>query len=299
LSKFSKLNDSFKQKKQQLRAGEYQRLVEENGLSDVFQYDIFFVLIEAILNINEIEKKFDFFIKQNPDIGKSIENVKSKYYDKLLNDFKKFQSSKIEDDRYDYDGNYHDLSKSVYRTVRMRNSRNLDLNLQKYTSIEEITSKSPIDLTFFQHIDPQIIFDLWDKYHLAEYIKSTLPQAVTAIQNHVDFQVHLGDLVPAWLLWKWTSSSERKEKAKGKQAFDNIKNKPDSSKSTDELVGTLVKSILASNERLQKEIDETKEKIRQYQTSGLVTQQTETIENLEERVKQLENITVSTKVIDE
>ena len=299
IPKFKKLNLSFSGKKGRLHSGEYEKLVKENELSEIFKYDIFFILIEAILNIEEIEKKFATFTKAHPEIGKTLKAVKYKYFQKLNAGLKTFQSSKIEDDRYDDRGNYHDLSKSVYRTVRMRNSRNLDLNLQKYTSIEEITSKSPIDLTFFQHIDPQIIFDLWDKYHLAEYVQEVATEAVTTIRNHFDFNINLGDLVNAWLIYKWTHPNERKEKAKAKQALENTKAKPKSGKALEELTSTLIRSVLNANERLKKEIEEGKKQIRELTKKEIVVQDKEAIKKLEDRIAQLENLSVKAEVIEE
>lgn len=299
IPRFDKLNETFLNKKRRLHAREYQKLVKEHGLTEIFKNDIFFVLIEAVLNIEEIKTKFLSFARQNLEIGKAIEKIKSQYSKQLNVGLKTFQSSRIEDDRHDDNGNYHDLSKSVYRTVRMRNSRNFDLNLQKYTSVKEITSKSPIELTFLQHIDPQIIFDLWDKYHLAEYIQSTVPRAVIAIKSHVDFQVHLGDLVPAWLLWKWTSAQDRKEKVKAKQNFESSKLKSDTNKGIEELTNTLVKSVLHANEKLEKEIVESRAQIQELSSKGVVMQDKEAIKKLEERVERLENLSVSARIVDE
>lgn len=301
IPKFKKLNDSFSEKKRILRTGEYRKLVEDNGLTELFSYDIFFVLVEALLNIEEIESKFSLFIKERPELEGPINNVKAKYAKELKTSLRVFRSSKIEDDRYDDYGNYHDLSKSVYRTVRMRNARNLDLNLQKYTSVKVITSKSPIELIFLQYIDPEIIFDLWDKYHLAEYIQAVAPDVVNAVRARVDFRVNLGDLigdlVVAWILYKWIRPSERKEKAKAKREFQNAKRKPTSDKALVELTSTLVKSVLKAHERLEKEIEESKKQIHALSSKGAAKDK-EAIKKLEERITKLENLTVTTKVVD-
>jgi len=122
---------------------------------------------------------------------------------------------------------------------------------------------------------------------------------ITAIQNHVDLKVDLGDVVTAWLAWKLTNPQERKDKAKAKEAFDDMKNKPANNKTLDDLTSTLVKSVLNSNERLQKEIEENREKIKELSRKGVAVQQKEAIEKLEERVKQLENLSITTRLIDD
>ena len=298
IPKFNKLNESFAKKKGYLRAKEYRKMVEEHGLSELFENDIFFVLIEAILNIEEIEQKFSSFYKQNKDIERAIKDIKSEYFDKLSSSFDEFKSSKIQDDRYDEQGNYHDLSKSVYRTVRMRNSRNLDLNLQKYTSIKKITSESPIDLIFFQHIDPQIIFDLWDKYHVAEYMKSMWRVANNSPIISGTLSGVLGGLVVKFADWKLADGKKnRGGKDKAKQEFETAK-KADG-KVLDDLTLRLVDSVLKANERLEKEIDDTRTKARELSGKGVVLQDKEAIKKLEERIAQLENLSVSAKLVDE
>ena len=221
IPKFNKLNEDFAKKKGYLRSMEYRKMVEEHGLSGLFENDIFFVLVEAILNVKEIEQRFTPFLKKHSEVERVIKAIRIKYASQLSTSFAKFKSSKIEDNRYDEYGNYHDLSKSVYRTVRMRNSRNLDLNLQRYTSVKEITSKSPVDLTFLQHIDPKIIFDLWDKYHVAEYMKSAWKTAndTPIIANTVGGI--FGGLVVLYAQWRLIDGKgNRTEKDKAKQEFE-------------------------------------------------------------------------------
>ena len=299
IPKFKKLNESFGKKKNFLKSKEYQKLVEESGLTDIFKYDVFFILVEAVLNINEIENRFSSFLEKNEDQRKGVEIIKSKYLKLLTDSMDTFQASRIEDDRYDEYGNYHDLSKSVYRTVRMRNSRNLDLNLQKYTTVKEITSKSPIDLTFFQHIDPQIIFDLWDKYHLAEYVHSISSNIVNGIQNHVDLKINLGDLINGFLIYKITSPKDKKEKLKAQQVFEKAKLKNENNTSVQELVNILVKSVLNANKRLEKELDDTKKQVKKLKTSNIVLQDKDKISKLEARVKHLENLSIQTEIVED
>ena len=298
LPKFNKLNASFAKKRGYLRSREYRTMVEEHGLSDLFENDIFFVLVEAILNVREIEERFRPFLKKHQEVGRVISIIETKYASQLTTSLNNFRLSKIGDDRYDENGNYHDLSKSVYRTVRMRNSRNLDLNLQKYTSIKEITSKSPIDLTFLQHLDPQIIFDLWDKYHVAGYMKSAWRTAndTPIIANAVGGV--FGGLVVLYAQWKLIDGKRNKtDKDKAKQEFD--KSKRDNGQVLDDLTLRLVDSVLKANERLEKEIELTKTQARELSSEGVVVQNREAIKKLEERIAQLENLSVSAKVVND
>ena len=97
LPKFKKLNESFATKRGRLQSKEYQTLVKENGLEELFRYDIFFILVEAILNIEKIEEKFNSYSKEYPDINEEIKLVKQKYLQELSYGFKNFQSSIFED----------------------------------------------------------------------------------------------------------------------------------------------------------------------------------------------------------
>ncbi|OGD66753.1 hypothetical protein A2442_01360 [Candidatus Campbellbacteria bacterium RIFOXYC2_FULL_35_25] len=295
--KFKKLNAVFSNRKGYLHAGEYKKMVDEHGLTELFKNDIFFVIIEAVLNIDEIKSRFSELFEKHKKLGDSIISIGEKYSRDLEESFKDFQTSRIQDDRYDEHGNYHDLSKSVYRTVRMRNSRNLDLNLQRYTSIKKITSESPVDLTFLQHIDPQIIFDLWDKYQVAEYMKSMWSTANNSpiIANTVGGI--FGGLVVLYAQWKLIDGRKnRTEKKKAKQKFE--KSKTENGHILDDLTLRLVDSVLKANERLEKEVEVNRTKVRELSSENLLIQDKDKIKKLEERIAQLENLSVQAKVID-
>lgn len=298
IPKFKKLNEAFANKKGYLRAREYRKMVEQHGLAELFENDIFFVLIESILNADEIADRYASFLEKHTEIERVITAIRKKYAPQLNTSFEKFKTSRIQDDRYDEYGNYHDLSKSVYRTVRMRNSRNLDLNLQKYTSVKELTSKSPIDLTFLQHVDPQIIFDLWDKYHVTEYMKSAWRIANDSPIISGTISGILGGLVVKFTTWKRTDGkSNRKNKDKAKQEFEDSKRQ--NGQVLDDLTMRLVDSVLKANDRLEKEVEDTRTKIRELSGKGVVVQDKEAIKKLEARVAQLENLSVSAKVVDD
>lgn len=296
LPKLDNLNRAFQNSKNRIKAGEYQKLVETHGLKQVFQNDVFFVLVEAVLNLEEIEEKYRAYLKENKDTAEVLTLLSEKYATKLKERLEKFQTSEIEDDRYDDRGNYHDLSKSVYRTVKMRNSRNLDINLQRYTSVKEITSKSPIDLTFFQHIDPQIVFDLWDRYHLAEYIGSMYSGAIKTVGDHIEFKINAGDLINGWLIWKMTEGSRRKEKKRAKEEFENQKLLEENNKALNKLVEILSESVVNADKSHAREIARLRKKIDRLSKQEIPFQDKERIEKLKDRLEKLENLEVSAKV---
>jgi len=298
IPKFNELNESFSKKKSYLSAREYRRMVNEHGLSVFFKNDIFFVLIEAVLNVGEMKEKFSDFLNENEAIDRVISSIETKYSKQLLSSFDNFKSSKIKDDRYDEYGNYHDLSKSVYRTVRMRNSRNLDLNLQRYTSVKRITSESPLDLTFFQHIDPQIIFDLWEKYHVVDYMKSILHfGSEYPIPSNIAANV-LYDLVKKFINWKSVDGKkDRKLKDKTKGEFEISKRTV--AAPLEKLTLRLVDSVLKADKRLEREIKDNRKQLANMQEKNITFQNKEAIKKLQERIKRLEGVSISTKLIDD
>lgn len=297
IPKFKKLNNSFSLKKGYLQSGEYGQMVRDHGMEALLKNDVFFVLVEAVLNIKEIKIQFDSFLEKNQEIKELILKISSTYFTELNSNLEEFKDSRIKDDRYDENGNYHDLSKSVYRTVRMRGSRNLDLNLQKYTTIKSITSESPIDVTFLQNIDPQIIFDLWDKYHLAEYVRTVLGESWVFIRQHTDLNVNLGDLVNAFLIYRLTPNSNRREKNKAKKEFEISKTQ--NGNFVEELNLRMVESVLRANERLEKDIEIKRTQFRELSDRNITLQDKERIKKLKERIMQLENLSVKADLIDD
>jgi len=297
IPKFVKLNKALSAKTSYLEAGEYGKKVEEFGLTKIFKNDIFFLLVEAILNKDEIRNKYKDFFDQNNEINKSFEVVCSKYYSDLSNYLNVFSSSRIQDEREDEFGNTHDLSKSVYRMVRMRNARTLNVNLQKYTEVKAITSQSPIDLTFLQYIDIQLIFDIWDRLQVVEYSKSLWEGANKSpiISGAVGGVV--SGLVLKYFDWKKVDGrSNKNEKDKNDLVFQEAKKKNE--QSLEPLTVRLLESVLDANKRLSNEIDDLKSKYRDHTSRQIAEQNKEEIKKLERRIKELENLTISTKVIN-
>jgi hypothetical protein len=295
LPKFKKLNEALSAKSGYLKTGEYSKKVEEHGLSEVFKNDIFFLLIESILNKGEISNKYQDFFKINNELNTAFTNVCSKYYQELTEYLDIFSASRIQDDREDEYGNTHDLSKSVYRMVRMRNARALNLNLQRYTEVKSITSQSPIDLTFLQQVDPQIIFDIWDRLQVVEYSKQIWRGANNSPIISGTVSGILGGLVVKYFDWKGADGrSNKKDRDKKKVAFQEAKKSNDPT--LESLTLRLVDSVLDANKRLGEQVDSLK-KLHKEESQRQVAMQNKTqIKKLEKRIKELENLVITAKL---
>lgn len=288
LEKIRELNIAFSGKVK-LKRGEYYNLIKKNKLEDVFKYDVFFILITAVLDSNKILIQFSDYFSENIEIKEEFEKVIKKYKNDLEEFDSDFKTHLIADDRVDEWGEYHDLSKSVYRTIKMRTSRSLDLELHKYAELRIVRSESPIILTITQHINPQIIIDLWNTYKLGDYVKT-----VWNIVEHVVVAYEFKQiLVDKWLKWKVIDGKKnRKEKLKAKAEFDVIKHNKQQNKKLIQLAEVLAKSVIRSNEYLQNEIKILKNKKEEISRDKVVIGKEKKIKELEERIKRLENIKV-------
>lgn len=297
IPKLDELNNVFASKNKRLKVGEYHSLVKKAGLEELFKFDVFFVIAEAILNKTEIQEKYSGVLEQMPEVFSELDAIEKKYGRKLHTLIGEFVRSEIEDNRYDEYGRHHDLGKSVYRMVRMRLSRSLDINLQKYTSVTKVTSQSPIDLNFIQYIDVQIIFDLWDKYHVAEFIQALPESVMQELQKRFDLKLNFGDLIIAYFIWKMQKPSERKKKRTARDSFELIKKDSQNDKTLAALSETLTKSILGAGKRLEEEIKKLREQLVDLTKQDLPAQNREDIEKLQKRIASLENLEVKTTVI--
>ncbi len=244
------------------------------------------------MNIDDIEEKFEEFFKSDPALVQLFARLRANYLQQLQSSFEIFKSTKIADDRIDINGNYHDLSKSVHRTVRMRGSRNLELNLQKYTSIRKIESNSPVDFTFLQHIDPNILIDLWNKYHVAHYMTSIVRDTWHTANQPLP-AVALGGLVLRYIKFKRTNGGQnRKLKREEKKSFEIEKSRHNNY--LESLNSQLIKSVLESNAHLEAEIKDLKDqRLVEAQKAAIVRDET-TLKALTERIERLENLQITT-----
>ncbi len=299
IDSLKKLNKTFDGKKR-LKKGEYYDLVKENKLDQVFKYDIFFILITTVLDSKTILSKFDDYFYENKKLKDDFLEVVKKYEEDLERFDLDFKKHLIIDDRYDEFGEYHDLSKSVYRTIKMRTSRQIDLSLHKYAEVKIISSQSPIDLSIIQHIDPQIIFDLWETYKLGDYVGIIWKSANSnPIVSGVISGFAGNVLAEKWLKWKSINGQKnRKEKKKAKIEFDIVKSDKKQNKKLLQLATVLAESVVKSNEYLRNEVDELRDRVRVLTENRTVLASKESnkeIEMLKEKIEKLENIDISAK----
>lgn len=289
LPRFDNLLKAFKSKTGYLARSEYRQLVNANGLEDFFKGDIFFVLSEAIMNLENIEHKFKDAYESDPNLRQVISRLKKDYAPQIKLHMEVFSGSKIQDDRYDEDGNYHDLSKSVYRTIRMRNSRNLELNIQKYTTIKNITSRSPLIIDFIQLVDPQIMFDLWDKYRVVDYYQGVVRFVENSPTTSGTVAGIISGIIIKYTSWKnINGAEERQRKNRAKAELETAKTQHN--ETLEKINQRLVESILSSNERLRDEIASTRAELNVQRAS--VSRDKDEIKKLEKRIAKLDNLKV-------
>ncbi|HEX5774853.1 MAG TPA: hypothetical protein VFY28_02740, partial [Candidatus Paceibacterota bacterium] len=293
-----KINASFKGLKRRLHAGEYGQLKVDSGLERVFKYDLFFVLVEAIQNLDELRERYKELLKKYPEIMQTLDRVDIEYAEKLKRLLKVFSASEIEDERTDDQGNTLDLSKSVYSPVHMRTAKYLNINLQRYTEVQDITSRSPIIVSLLQHIDPQMIIDLWNQYHVAEYASGFVDGLRAEISTHVDLNAKLDptDLVTGYFLWKMQKDKPKREEQR--QEFIRIKQSETNKDFLEGLAMGAARGVLNAPQHLTELIRHYRSKLRVMQQASVELQDKEAIESLKEQIAQLENLRVTAEMMD-
>ena len=293
--KLKKLNEKFG-KRAKLQKNEYAKLVREAGLTEIFRNDILFLLLTSILESEKVLEKYsEYFVKED-ELRKEFSTVVNKYGSKLTEFSEDFVQHFIADDRTDDFGRSLDLSKSVFRTIQMRTSRQLDLTLHKYADLKSVKSESPIDLTILQHIDPRMVIDLWEIYNLGDYVKAVWGFAADfGVQSFLGFK-GIQYITRKWLKWKNTDGrKQRKEKIKAKKEFEEALKDPKYTKQLAQLAAVLTESILKSNEFLQKEIEALEEQLQELAKTRSVISGKETdkkMDELKKRIEKLKNIKV-------
>jgi len=307
IGKIEALNQKLSQF-EKLERGQYADLVKDSGLSEVFQYDVFFILIIGFKNYKEIKNEFHLFFEKNEITSKEYARLHEIYGERLFRFFDRFEKNLIEDDRIGYTGEYLDLSKSVYRTIKMRSSRRIDLTLHKYAEVKKISSQSPIIVEIIQSIDPEIVSNIWEAYSLDNYVQDVWKLTSEKIIRN---QFALGIVVGVagngvydalkWLVWKVISgSTNRKEKNNAREEFKESLEKNRSQSNQDTIQEALAKSVMSSNEYLQNEVKELKEKLKLVRKeSDILIDQSKKIKELEDKIEKLENVEVEVNEISE
>ncbi|PIR51445.1 hypothetical protein COU78_01755 [Candidatus Peregrinibacteria bacterium CG10_big_fil_rev_8_21_14_0_10_49_24] len=303
LPKLEKLSEKIGSLDRYLRKNEYAEFKEELKLENVLARDVFFLLLRTISNFDVLEIKFKNFLNNSPKIYTEIKNIRKEFGSRIDRFQFTFAQSRIRDDRVDDEtGNTLYLSKSVDRTIGMRLVRRLDISLQNYTDIIEIKKNSPIDFSFLQYVDPQLLIDIWNAFHLDRYfidLVGTPDAAVRFLQNHFSLDVNLGDGV-AILFYNWlyqrllAPTNKKKERKEAKEEYEE--QKPDLIKSerVTDLMAVLVQSILKTKENVDNEIKRLKEKLVEYQMIEKPNKkEKQVIKSLEGEIHKLENLIVN------
>lgn len=296
IPKFDALCNSFARRSSMLQRGEYADMVEAHGLRQLFEYDLFFVLATGILNLDDIKRKFADVINSDEIIRSVLSRIEKDYKPRLEKSFEQFVRYRIQDDRTDENGVTHDLSKSVFRPVHMRSSRNLELNMQKSAQIKKVESNSPILLEFLQTVDPQMVFHVWDKFKVALYMKDIVVHGTNLMNsNFVSDGFWL--IAGMYLNHRRTNGqNQRKEKQKQKIDLDIAANNDPYLQSLNE---KLVEHILNSDKAKDEEIKRLRALRRQEESKPAAGRDIETLKGLHEKIARLSNLEVETKDVSE
>ncbi len=144
-----------------------------------------------------------------------------------------------------------------------------------------------------------MVFDLWDKFHLASYAKSLLGDTFVNVRDHVDMRIGLGDAITIWIGWRSMPASAATQKRERKEQFDAFINDPEIRESLTELGETMVKSILESDERRKKEIEKLKKQKQLVQQRRTDLKESEEVKKLKARIAALENIVFEAEELED
>lgn len=299
LPRFKSLNEDLSSRKKYLVKHEYNEAVKKHGLTEFFAHDVLFILCEAIIEIEDIENKYKDLYEDNDQFMAVLSILKSDYRPLIIQNYSLFTASRIKDERVDDNGFTHDLSKGVYRTIMMRNAKKFEVNLQRYTRVKKVTSESPIILDIIQIVDPQIIFDLWNKYHVFDYVTGVWK----FINDNPVLSGAAGAIVAQPVIEKYNSwrasklSKDNKETRQArKEAFKVAQSQ--NAEQLDAINLRLVKSVMDANDHLLDEVAFLKRTLEKEQSKGAAINEEE-VKSLKSRIEKLENIEVTTSEIKE
>lgn len=297
LEKVKSLNNNFSRRKRNLMAWEYTEFKKDAWLADLFYNDIFFILIKCIANIEKIFIQYNDFFKQNPYFKNELEKIDEKFSKKINEIYYNFHWYKIDDKRLDDNWNELDLSKSVSHTINMRMSKRIDLTLTLNTDIKSIKSQSPIDVILLQSIDPTIVFDIWDKYHLFEYVKNIWDfinqnPVVTFIVCNYAWDKYKLTNTP-----KWKDKISKKKRNEAERQVLITKKQAREWREIEKLLAPINQLILNSQLNLEKRIELLEQKIEKFEKQGIKVKNKKNneLEQLKDEVKKLKNLEVNVK----
>lgn len=281
-----------------LNKGEYAQLKTKMQLDNVLEQDTLFLVMDLIPKLESLKVKFASVLEIDPFLKTEMGKIYNEFAEKIIEFKRTFSKKRISDFRYDENWDeVHDLSKSVYKTIGMRLIRKLDISLQKKAELEELTHRSPLVVEVLQRIDIQMIFDLWNSFHLSEYLIGYLKSeahTLTFLASWVDpksiFNSLLGDAVKLPLAYMYGT---RKAKKIALETFHKNKKELEKTGKLNPLMHVLENSYLASPEKLKQRIEFLDKQIERLESKETLTEEeSERKKSLKEEVKKLKNIEV-------
>ncbi|MFA5351685.1 MAG: hypothetical protein WC304_00180 [Candidatus Gracilibacteria bacterium] len=301
LPKLNDLNKKFAQTERKLKKDEYHKYVREVELDGVLKFDILFLLIGCMLDSNKYRIDFKDFFQENSELLIEFNKIDKLFSPDVLFFSQNFRDFKIEDDRYDDKGEYHDLAKSVYRPVQMRINRKSNRFLQQNTEVRILKSQSPVVLNVVQQIDPQITVHIWNSYNLYSFIQ---PQGISIwnVLGGLGGVAAIGSLALQWLSYKSQNGQSHKEKRAEKKKLQKVQKLPKVVKSSELLNKPLIDAILKTDKSRKIKIKKLKVKLSRLEQKHTLNLLNESEKKMRKTIinelKKLQNLIIKAKKID-
>ncbi len=281
-----------------LKAGQYEDIKSELGITELLKNDVLFTLISA-LNQKEIyEIKFDDFFEINSAAQQELEIVSQKFRQNLNRFQDSFNQNKIQNEREDPEsGQTFDISNSVYHMIHMRSQRTLNLSLQKQTKFKKLESNSPVDILFIQYVDLDLLILIWEKFHLHDYTanlisdgsRKSAAEAAKSLRNIGEGMI--GALLLSWLTKLYTDGRSRKVKKTVNAKHEANKAKAKESSEARALIRNIEKDVLNTDENRKNKVAKMKAKLKLLNQAEYLTSSEKTLQKtLERNIKKLENL---------
>lgn len=274
-----------------LKKDEYTDFKDKLWLTDLFKNDTFFIIINWVKNIDYFLIKYKDFFDKNKEILKIITNINDIYSVKVSTLYSKLWDIFIEDDRLDdYTWETLDLSKSITRPIEMRLSSKVEKSFKWLTSLERITSQSPIDLHFIQEISPEIIYNIWDQFKVLSHYWIWL------LKND-QFIISTSSWILSWLTVIYLSKKNKSKKNENNINITNniVNNYTPPKDEKNELIKPLINNLVYSNEAKDLEIKKLGEKIEsleKIQEKQRTKKQKSRLKRIKIKLKNLVNLNV-------
>lgn len=298
INKLLKFDEALSKHTGYLSKGDYSDLKLKYNVDNVLKYDIIFLLMECIINRDEIEPNAKWFFLDE-DI-KEVKKIVNLYWKQLESFLLSFREKRIKDDRFNEEGDYLDLSKSIYRPVYMRLSKTLSIPLQRNANFMQLTKNSPLALEFIQNIDINLVLDLWKYLNIFEYINILDPETKELLKNissfalnHISLDINLADII-SWLVGYYIAENKsKKERQDNLNKFEQLqKMLTRHNKEYKKLSETVKETIKKTNEITRIRIIQLESKIEAYRGLTQTKEIKKEIKKLEKELKKIKNLEI-------